>query len=131
MTGAVTDWDGRLEEASTAWITWCRAVESAGIDALTKTITRDEIDLAEGLRHLARMARLTLFSATENRSTSNPYFWPAFGPAPQNGRRQPAGSVFFGAGQWNRYLPDQRYGAVRRSGSPASSAARPRASRRD
>lgn len=87
----MTDWDGRLEEASTAWSSWCRAVESAGIDALSKTITSDEIDLAEGLRHLARMARLTLFSATENRSTSNPYFWPALDPHLKMGGDNPQG----------------------------------------
>jgi hypothetical protein len=87
----VTDWNSRLEEASTAWSAWCRAVESAGIDALAKTITHDEIDLAEGVRHLARMARLTLFSATENRGTSNPYFWPALDPHLKMGGDNPQG----------------------------------------
>jgi hypothetical protein len=89
--GAVTDWDGRLEEASTGWSAWCRAIESAGLDALSKTITHDEVDLAEGVRHLARMVRLTLFSATENRNTANPYFWPALDPHLKMGGDNPQG----------------------------------------
>jgi Protein of unknown function (DUF1214) len=87
----MTDWESRLEEASTAWSAWCRAVESAGLDALSKTITHDEIDLAEGVRHLARMVRLTLFSATENRNTANPYFWPALDPHLKMGGDNPQG----------------------------------------
>jgi hypothetical protein len=87
MTGG----ESRLEEASTAWTAWCRAIESAGLDALSKTITDDEIDLAEGVRHLARMVRLTLFSATENRDTSNPYFWTALDPHLKMGGDNPQG----------------------------------------
>lgn len=87
----MTEWEHRLGEASTAWSSWCKAVEAAGLEALSKTITHDDIDLAEGLRHLARMARLTLFSATENRDTANPYFWPALDPHLKMGGDNPQG----------------------------------------
>ena len=83
--------ESRLEAASTAWTAWCRSIESAGLDALSKTITADEIDLAEGVRHLARMVRLTLFSATENHDTSNPYFWTALDPHLKMGGDNPQG----------------------------------------
>lgn len=84
-------WESRFDEASTAWSAWCRAVESAGLGALAKTITHDELDLAEGVRHLARMARLTLFNATENRNPANPYFWTALDPHLKMGGDNPRG----------------------------------------
>lgn len=84
-------WNNEIGEVSRAWHEWCRAVEMAGIDALEKTITHDEIDLAEGVRYLTRMVRLTLFSSTENRNTRNPYFWPALDPHQKMGGDNPQG----------------------------------------
>lgn len=87
----MTTWNFRLEQASAAWSKWCQVMETTGLDVLAKTMTHDEIDLAEGLRHLARMVRLTLFSATENNGTANPYFWPALDPHLKMGGDNPQG----------------------------------------
>jgi hypothetical protein len=59
-------WQAKLTRASDAWRHWCAALERAGLAALEQTLTNDEIDLAEGLRYLARMVRLTLSSGMEN-----------------------------------------------------------------
>lgn len=86
-----TAWKEQLEDASEAWRRWCRAVESVGLQALQDTITHDEIDLAEGLRHMGRMARLVLQVSTENRDALHPYLWRSLGPDLKMGGDNPQG----------------------------------------
>jgi hypothetical protein len=87
----VSEWDTNLAEATDGWRRWCAAMEQAGVAALEKTITHDEVDLAEGLRHLTRMVRLTLSSSIENRDAERPYLWRALGPDLKMGGDNPSG----------------------------------------
>jgi len=87
----VTEWDAQLELATDAWRAFCRQLESTGVDALARTLTHDEIDLAEGLRHLARMSTLTLMSSIENKDPLHPYLWPALDPHRKMGGDNPQG----------------------------------------
>jgi hypothetical protein len=84
-------WEEQLRDASEAWRRWCRAIEETGLEALRNTITRDEIDLAEGLRHMTRMARLALLSTVENKDARHPYFWRSLGPDLKMGGDNPQG----------------------------------------
>lgn len=92
----MTDWDGRLAEASDAWRRWCRALEDTGVAALEKTMTHDEVDLAEGLRHLGRIARLALANSLENQDGADPYLWPALDPHTKMGGDNPQGLYLSG-----------------------------------
>ena len=87
----MTDWDEQLETASEGWRRWCRTLEETGLQALRDTLTHDEIDLAEGLRHMTRMARLTLRGSIENKDARHPYFWRALGPDLKMGGDNPQG----------------------------------------
>ena len=73
-------WDEQLAAATTAWQGFCRALEATGTEALAATATHDEVDLAEGLRHMTRIAQLTLCSSLENKDPQRPYLWPALDP---------------------------------------------------
>lgn len=84
-------WNEQLEDASEAWRRWCRTLESVGLQALRQTITHDEIDLAEGLRHMGRMARLVLQVTMENRDSAHPYLWRSLGPDLKMGGDNPQG----------------------------------------
>lgn len=83
--------DEQVAAATSAWKDFCRALETTGTEALSTTLTDDEIDLAEGLRHLARMATLTLFSSFENTDTKHPYLWTALDPHRKMGGDNPQG----------------------------------------
>lgn len=83
--------DEQLARAAEAWRTWCRTLETTGLAALTDRITDDEIDLAEGVRYLARMATLNLLGALENKDTRHPYFWTALDPHRKMGGDNPQG----------------------------------------
>ena len=80
-----------LERATTAWQEWCGALAEVGTAALANTITDDEIDFAEGLRHLTRMARLTLAGGMENNDALHPYFERSLGMTLKMGGDNPAG----------------------------------------
>ena len=84
-------WRQQLEAATQAWRDWCAALADAGAEALGNTMTHDEVDLAEGLRHLARMARLTTISTFENTDGADPYLWRALGPDLKMGGDNPQG----------------------------------------
>ena len=84
-------WDDQLAAATSSWSEFCSSLENAGNEALAKTLTHDEIDLAEGVRYLARMARITLFSSMENNDTTDPYFWTALDPHHKMGGDNPQG----------------------------------------
>lgn len=84
-------WEADLERASDAWRRWCASVEQAGLRALADTITHDEIDVAEGLRHVSRMVRLTLGTGMENNDPERPYLWRALGPDLKMGGDNPNG----------------------------------------
>ena len=73
-------WDDQLKAVSDAWRDFCRTLEKTGTEALAKTLTHDEVDLAEGLRHLTRMATLVSLSSLENKDSAHPYLWPALDP---------------------------------------------------
>jgi hypothetical protein len=89
----VTDdhWDEQLATATQTWRDWCSALADTGAEALRNTLTHDEIDLAEGMRHLARMARLTTHSTFENTDGGDPYLWRALGPDLKMGGDNPQG----------------------------------------
>src|SRR5487761_2465966 len=89
-------WDEQLAAATEAWQGFCRALETTGTDALAKTLTHDEVDLAEGLRHLARMATLTLIGSLENKDSLHPYLWPALDPHRKMGGDNPQGLYLSG-----------------------------------
>ena len=84
-------WDEQLATATQAWHDWSAALADTGAEALRNTLTHDEIDLAEGVRHLARMARLTTLSAFENTDGGDPYLWRALGPDLKMGGDNPQG----------------------------------------
>jgi hypothetical protein len=84
-------WDEQLEQATSAWTDFCRSLERVGNEALADCITHDEIDLAEGLRYVSRLARLTLTSAAENNDAGHPYFWTALDPHRKMGGDNPQG----------------------------------------
>lgn len=83
--------DQELEAASDAWRRWCRTLEETGLEALRKSDSEDAIDLAEGLRHMARMSRIALLSALENADADHPYFWRVLGPDMKMGGDNPQG----------------------------------------
>lgn len=80
-----------MASATSGWRDWCRALETTGIEVLQKTLTHDEIDLAEGLRHLTRMVHLTLLGSMENNDSLHPYLWPALDPHRKMGGDNPQG----------------------------------------
>jgi hypothetical protein len=84
-------WRTKLARASQVWRDWCAALERTGVAALEQTLTHDEIDLAEGLRHLARMARLTLLTNMENDDAAHPYLHRSLGPTLKMGGDNPCG----------------------------------------
>ena len=88
--------DDRLDAATEAWREWCRALETTGVEALAATLTDDEVDLAEGLRHLGRMARISLMGALENKDSAHPYLWPALDPHRKMGGDNPQGLYLSG-----------------------------------
>ena len=84
-------WPENLYTATGAWREFCRALETTGVDALAKTMTKDEIDLAEGLRYLTRIAGLAAFSSMENLDSAHPYLWAALDPHRKMGGDNPQG----------------------------------------
>ena len=89
-------WDAQLADATAAWHGFCRALETTGTQALAKTLTHDEVDLAEGLRHMARMVTLTLMGSLENKDSLHPYLWPALDPHRKMGGDNPQGLYLSG-----------------------------------
>ncbi len=75
---------------------FCRALEATGTEALARTLTDDEVDLAEGLRHLGRMARIALLGSLENKDSLHPYLWPALDPHRKMGGDNPQGLYLSG-----------------------------------
>lgn len=92
----MTAWDDQLVTATDAWRAFCRQLESTGVEALEKTLTHDEVDLAEGLRHVARMSTLVLMGSLENKDPSHPYLWPALDPHRKMGGDNPQGLYLSG-----------------------------------
>jgi hypothetical protein len=84
-------WDEQLLIATSAWRDFCRAIEETGVDALVETITHDQVDLAEGLRHLTRMTHLSILGAMENNDSAHPYLWTALDPHRKMGGDNPQG----------------------------------------
>jgi hypothetical protein len=92
----MTTWDDQLAIATDAWRQFCRTLETTGAEALAKTLTHDEVDLAEGLRHLARMSTLALLGSLENKDAAHPYLWPALDPHRKMGGDNPQGLYLSG-----------------------------------
>ena len=65
-------------------------------EALAKTLTHDEVDLAEGLRHLTRMATLVSLGSLENKDSAHPYLWSALDPHRKMGGDNPQGLYLSG-----------------------------------
>ena len=93
---ADSSWDEQLGAATGAWQAFCRTLEATGVEALTKTLTHDEVDLAEGLRHMARMVQLVGISSLENKDTAHPYLWTALDPHRKMGGDNPQGLYLSG-----------------------------------
>ena len=89
-------WDEQLQEATAAWRAFCRTLEETGAEALAATLTHDEVDLAEGLRHMARMTQLALLGSLENKDATHPYLWPALDPHRKMGGDNPQGLYLSG-----------------------------------
>ena len=89
-------WESQLDSATEAWRAFCRTLESTGVAALAKTLTRDEVDLAEGLRHLTRMTQLVTLGSLENKDPAHPYLWPALDPHRKMGGDNPQGLYLSG-----------------------------------
>lgn len=87
----MSDWQQNLDRASDAWREWCATLERTGLAALEHTMTHDEIDLAEGLRYLSRIARLTLLSYSEHVDSHHPAFYRSLGPTLKMGGDNPEG----------------------------------------
>lgn len=87
----MSDHAEQLAAATDAWSAFCRTLEATGDAALRATLTDDDVDLAEGLRHLSRMATLVLFGSFENKDAALPYFWPALDPHKKMGGDNPQG----------------------------------------
>lgn len=81
----------QLDAATRAWRDFCRALEHTGAEALSKTMTHDEVDLAEGLRYLTRLTHLALMSSMENKDADHPYLWTALDPHRKMGGDNPQG----------------------------------------
>lgn len=92
----MSGWDEQLATATGAWRAFCRQLESTGVEALEQTLTHDEVDLAEGLRHLARMSTLVLLGSLENKDPQRPYLWPALDPHRKMGGDNPQGLYLSG-----------------------------------
>lgn len=90
---AMTDeiWQAKLSRTREAWRQWCAALERTGVTALENTLTREEIDLAEGLRYLTRNVRLALLSVMENDDPAHPYLHRSLGPSLKMGGDNPCG----------------------------------------
>ncbi len=89
-------WEQQLLTATVAWRDFCRALEATGTEALASTLTHDEVDLAEGLRHLARMTTLVTLGSLENKDSAHPYLWPALDPHRKMGGDNPQGLYLSG-----------------------------------
>jgi hypothetical protein len=83
--------DEQVEQAKAAWRRWCATMESVGLDALENSLTEDEIDLAEGLRHLGRMSRMCLSAGLENTDPVHPFLERRLGPTLKMGGDNPCG----------------------------------------
>ncbi len=92
----MSGWDDQLAAATAAWRQFCQALEATGVEALAATLTHDEIDLAEGVRHLARMSTLALLGSLENKDAEHPYLWPALDPHRKMGGDNPQGLYLSG-----------------------------------
>ena len=87
----MTNHSERREFVAQAWRSWCRTLEESGISALNDLASEDELDLAEGLRHLGRVSWVHLLGAVENKDSSNPYFWRSLDPHMKMGGDNPQG----------------------------------------
>lgn len=83
--------EGDLDRVKAAWRAWCSTLEKVGVETLDKCLTRDSLDLAEGLRYLSRIARLSLVSHMENRDSLHPYFFRPLDPTMKMGGDNPCG----------------------------------------
>jgi hypothetical protein len=82
---------GHVAHAQEAWRQLCRQLESTGARALAETLVAAEIDVAEGLRYLTRIACLCLEIKVENTDAVHPYFGRNIGPTRKMGGDNPVG----------------------------------------
>ena len=79
------------EGAVAAWRNWCQTLEEKGVAALQNLASEDEVDLAEGLRHLGRLSWVHLLGSVENKNPRDPYFWETLDPHLKMGGDNPQG----------------------------------------
>ncbi len=82
----------KIDTAKRHWSKFCQALEQTGEKALDELHIESDIDLAEGLRYLSRIARLALESELENKDSDHPYFQRALGPTLKMGGDNPMGA---------------------------------------
>lgn len=92
----MSGWDEQLASATSAWSAFCRTLETTGTEALSKTLTHDEIDLAEGLRYMARLSMLSILGSMENKDSFHPYLWAPLDPHRKMGGDNPQGLYLSG-----------------------------------
>jgi Protein of unknown function (DUF1214) len=80
-----------LDEARQAWQEFCRRLDATGQEALAKSVVPGELDLAEGLRYLTRIACLCLEARMENTDGAHPYIARNIGPIRKLGGDNPHG----------------------------------------
>lgn len=61
-----------MADLASAWTQFCKDLEDAGQLVLAQGASRDELDRAEGLRYLTRLARGMLYSSFENADPDRP-----------------------------------------------------------
>lgn len=81
----------KIESANDHWQQFCQSLEKTGTAALSKLHIESDLDLAEGLRYLSRIARLALESELENKDSLHPYFQRSLGPTLKMGGDNPNG----------------------------------------
>jgi len=118
----------KINHAKQHWQAFCQSLEKTGCTALDNLHIETELDLAEGVRYLSRIARLALESELENKDSSHPYFQRSLGPTLKMGGDNPCGlylaapingvdtfkiSGSRGTARWLSFFAQRSYDALR------------------
>ncbi len=81
----------KVAAAKQHWQKFCDSLASTGLQALDNLHIDTDLDLAEGVRYLSRIARLALESELENKDSAHPYLQRSLGPTLKMGGDNPEG----------------------------------------
>lgn len=87
----MTNLKGSIEKTQKSWSEFCRTLEKTGNTALENMVEPSELELAEGVRYLTRIAGLCLDSEMENVDADHPHFSRNIGPVRKMGGDNPHG----------------------------------------